>query len=132
VHARAHVVVMPTASGLVQAPRGVSVVSDGPNHTRVTRTRIRPHDIEGRFQKRSATGGHRAAAPGGEPRGDSRRDGPHIDESAQGAARRATSYHEVVAGPLPQPTGRNRPSEHAPFRRGQKGGRKGKKGDVAH
>jgi hypothetical protein len=33
--------------------------------------------------------GHRAAASGGSPRGDWRRDGPHIDESAQGAAMRA-------------------------------------------
>lgn len=49
--------------------------------------------------------------------GDRRRDGPHHDESAHGAAMRARSYHEVITGPLLQPTGRHRPSEHAPFRR---------------
>ena len=35
---------------------------------------------------RSATGGHRAVAAGREPRADWRREGPHNDESAHGAA----------------------------------------------
>ena len=39
----------------------------GRNPIRVTGTRTRPHGIEGRFQKQTATGGHRRAAPGGEP-----------------------------------------------------------------
>src|SRR5262245_15787715 len=66
-----------------------SNVSVGRYHTRVTGTRTRPHDIAGRSQQPSATGGHRAAASGGSPRGDWRRDDPHIDESAPGAAMRA-------------------------------------------
>ena len=39
---------------------------------------------------RSATGSHRAAVPGGEPRGDWRREGPHNDELAM-ARRRPTA-----------------------------------------
>ena len=38
---------------------GRSSVSVGRNHTRVTSTRSRPHDIESRARMRSATGGHR-------------------------------------------------------------------------
>ena len=45
--------------------------------------------IERRSQKQQATGGRRAAAPGGSPRGDGRREGPHNDESAYGSAMRA-------------------------------------------
>ena len=80
-------------------------------------TRAKTQDIESRSQMRSATDGHRADAPGGEPRGDCRRDGPHNDESAHGVAMRAWSCPQVVAGPAPQPIGRNQPSEHACFRR---------------
>jgi hypothetical protein len=59
------------------------------NHTRVADTNPRTHDIESHSRMRSAAGGPRAAAPGESPLGDWRRDGPHIDESAQGAALRA-------------------------------------------
>jgi hypothetical protein len=51
-------------------------VSAGRNHARVAGTRTRLHDIEGHSQEQTATGGHRAAATGGRPRGDWRRDGP--------------------------------------------------------
>jgi hypothetical protein len=68
-------------------------------------TRAKTQDIESRSQMRSATDGHRADAPGGEPRGDCRRDGPHNDESAHGVAMRAWSCPQVVAGPLPSRSG---------------------------
>src|SRR5262249_23854102 len=55
---------------------------------------IRPHEIESLSQMRSATGGHRAAAPGGEPRGDWRREGPQHNELAR--ARRS------VPDPVPR------------------------------
>jgi hypothetical protein len=80
----------------------------GRNHARVAGTRVPAHDIESHSEMRSARGGHRAAAPGGEPGGNWRREGPHNDESVLGAVMRAWSGYQVVAGPMLQSTGRNR------------------------
>jgi hypothetical protein len=58
-------------------------VSAGRNDTRLTGTRSRPDEIESHSQMRSATGSHRAAASGGEPRGDWSRERPLKGETAQ-------------------------------------------------
>ena len=73
------------------APRRIRV-SAGRNHLMVTGIPTMPHrirDIEGRSQSQYGDRRSPRSRTRWEPRGDWRRDGPHHDESAHGAAMRA-------------------------------------------